>query len=59
MTEPDRDDEPQLARKPLTFETAFGAGTGWYPARCLERLDREDRAREASVVRQGCGSKRT
>ncbi len=45
VIEPVGDGELRVRRDTLTFEDAFGALTGVYPADFLERLDREERER--------------
>ncbi|WP_249011497.1 AbrB/MazE/SpoVT family DNA-binding domain-containing protein [Conexibacter sp. DBS9H8] len=43
--EPAGDGELRIRRATFTFEDAFGALTGTYPAGYLDRLDAEDAAR--------------
>ena len=45
VIEPVGDGELRVRRDALTFDSAFGALTGVYPAGYLEQLDREDRER--------------
>jgi bifunctional DNA-binding transcriptional regulator/antitoxin component of YhaV-PrlF toxin-antitoxin module len=45
VIEPAGAGELLIRRAGMTFETAFGALTGAYPAGYLERLDAEDRDR--------------
>lgn len=45
VVEPLADGELRVRRATLTFETAFGALTGTYPAGYLDRLDAEDEQR--------------
>jgi AbrB family looped-hinge helix DNA binding protein len=45
VVEPVGDGELRVRRTALTFDSAFGALTGTYPAGYLERLDAEDERR--------------